>query len=86
MSGVTLLAVLVLLIAVSGGMVRILIGPTAADRMLAIQLLTTCGVAILLLLAQALERSILVHVALVFALLAVLAVMTFILRTWQGRR
>ena len=79
-------AVLVLLLAVSGGLFRVLIGPTEVDRMLAIQLLSTCGVAILLLLAQALGLAVLVDVALVFALLAVLAIMTFVLRTWQPRK
>jgi len=72
-----------ILCAVAAGMVRILKGPTAADRMMAAQLFGTCGVAILLLLAQGIESAILLDIALVYALLAALATMTFVQRTWH---
>jgi hypothetical protein len=46
---------LFLLLNVVAGLVRIARGPTPADRIVAAQLFGTTGVAILLLLAQALE-------------------------------
>ena len=72
----------ILLLAIAAGLVRILTGPTAADRMLAAQLFGTCGVAILLLLAKGLEVPVLADIALVFALLAPLATTTFVRRAW----
>ncbi len=61
-------------------LIRIVIGPRSADRMMAGQLFGTTGVAILLLLSQALQLSPLRDVALVFALLAVLATLAFVRR------
>jgi multicomponent Na+:H+ antiporter subunit F len=60
------------------GLLRVLHGPTATDRMLAAQLFGTSGVAILLLLAEVASSPPLRNVALVFALLAVLAVTAFV--------
>lgn len=71
-----------LLLTVIGGSVRILRGPTTADRMLAAMLFGTTGVAILLLLAQASRSTALRDVALVFALLAAVAVVAFVQRAW----
>ena len=51
---------LLILISVVVGLIRILKGPTAADRMLAAQLFGTGGVAILLILAQAMQMPSLV--------------------------
>lgn len=76
----TLVAFLVLNIA--AGLVRVLKGPTAADRMLAAQLFGTTGVAALLLLAEARGLPALRDVALVFALLAALATVAFVKRVW----
>jgi len=73
---------LILLLAIAAGLIRILTGPTAADRMLAAQLFGTCGVAILLLLSKGLDVPTLVDIALVFALLAPLATTTFVRRAW----
>lgn len=64
------------------GLVRVLRGPTLADRMLAAQLFGTTGTAILLLLAEALARPALQDVALVFALLAAVNVVAFVRRAW----
>ena len=64
------------------GLIRILRGPTAADRIQAGQLFGTVTVAILLLLAIILEKPVYFDVALVFALLAVLAVVAFVTRSW----
>lgn len=73
---------LFLLLNVAAGLVRIARGPTPADRILAAQLFGTTGVAILLLLAQALERPALRDVALAFALLAAVTVAAFVQRAW----
>ncbi len=86
MSWMHLLFSLILLPAIAVGMIRILRGPTAADRMMTAQLFGTCGVAILLLLSAGMSNPVLIDIALVFALLAALATMTFIRRTWQGPR
>lgn len=69
-----------LLLNIAVGLIRVLRGPTAADRMLAAQLFGTTGVAALLLLAQAQAMPALRDVALVFAALAVLAVVAFVKR------
>ena len=86
MSWIHTLFALVLLPAIAVGMIRILRGPTVADRMMTAQLFGTCGVAILLLLSTGLSNPVLIDIALVFALLAALATLTFIRRTWQGSR
>ena len=71
-----------LLLTIAASLIRILRGPTAADRMLAAQLLGTTGVAALLLLAEVQTLGALRDVALVFALLAVLATVAFVKRVW----
>jgi len=63
----------VLLITVGVGLLRVLRGPSLQDRMLAVQLLGSGGVAVLLLLAPLLATPALVDVALVLALLAAVA-------------
>ncbi|AHE97588.1 monovalent cation/H+ antiporter complex subunit F [Thioalkalivibrio paradoxus] len=77
------LAVLLLLNIVVG-MVRILRGPTAADRMLAAEMFATSAVVIVLLMAVSSGNLALVDVALVFALLAALASVTFVSRAWSA--
>lgn len=84
MSRVHIAFSLVLLLAIAAGLFRILHGPTAADRMMAAQLFGTCGVAILLLLATGLNTPVLLDIALVFALLAPLATITFVRRAWHA--
>ena len=69
---------LFLLLNLAGGLVRILRGPTRADRMLAAQLFGTTGVAILLVLSGVSELSGLRDVALVFALLAPVNAIVFV--------
>lgn len=59
------------------GLVRILRGPAAADRMMAAQLLGTGGIAALLLFAAATEVPALLDVALILALLAAFASAAF---------
>jgi multicomponent Na+:H+ antiporter subunit F len=84
MSWMHTLFALILLPAIVVGMIRILRGPTAADQMMTAQLFGTCGVAILLLLSTGMANPVLIDIALVFALLAALATLTFIRRTWQS--
>ena len=72
-----------ILISVLGGLVRIFKGPTRADRMLAAQLFGTGGVALLLILAQAMQVASLLDVALVYALLAATANVVFVRRQWR---
>ncbi|MBP1152069.1 MULTISPECIES: monovalent cation/H+ antiporter complex subunit F [Methylocaldum] len=69
-----------LLLNIAAGLLRIVRGPTSADRMLAAQLFGTTGVAVLLLLAEAQNLPALRDVALTFVLLAVLATVAFVRR------
>lgn len=80
----TLVAV-VLAATLAGGLVRALLGPSPGDRMIGIQLFGTAGVAILLVLAEALSAPALRDVALVFALLASIVVVAFVQRGWVRR-
>ena len=74
-----LLAVAVFVLAmVALGLVRILRGPAAADRMMAAQLLGAGGIAVLLLLGVAAEADAAIDVALVLALLAAFASVAFV--------
>ena len=71
---------LFILLTVLVGLIRVFRGPTPADRMLAAQLLGTGGTAVLLLLSEALEFPPLRDVALVFAVLAPIAIVAFVRR------
>ena len=82
MTGAYLALSLFLLLNLSVGLVRVWRGPTPADRMLAAQLFGTTGVAMLLVLAEAMSTPALRDVALVLALLAAVAVVVFVRRTW----
>jgi multicomponent Na+:H+ antiporter subunit F len=70
MEPVLLGVALALLVTAAAGGIRVSRGPTDADRMLAALLFGTAGVAILLLLSQALALPAAIDVALVFAVLA----------------
>jgi multicomponent Na+:H+ antiporter subunit F len=59
------------------GLIRLMRGPGNADRMLAVQLFGTTGVAILLILGTILEEPVVYNVSLIFVLLATLAILTF---------
>ncbi len=82
LDGVAVLLLLLLL----AGLLRIWLGPTPADRMLASQLFGTTGVALLLVLAESQAEPALRDVALVLALLAVLATVAFVTRVVQIAR
>ncbi|MTW18398.1 multiple resistance and pH regulation protein F [Rhodoplanes serenus] len=59
------------------GLVRVLRGPGDADRMMAAQLIGTCGIAALLLIGVIGGTSAAIDVALVLALLATFAAAAF---------
>jgi multicomponent Na+:H+ antiporter subunit F len=68
---------LLLLATMSIGLIRVVIGPTPSDRMMAAQLLSTSGIGVLLMLAPVIAVPALIDVALVFALLAAVAIIAF---------
>jgi multicomponent Na+:H+ antiporter subunit F len=67
-----------LLATLLAGLLRVLLGPTDADRMMAAQLLGTTGVAILLVMSLAMGMPRIVDLALVFALLAAVSAICFV--------
>jgi multicomponent Na+:H+ antiporter subunit F len=71
--------------ATATGLLRVLRGPTEADRMMAAQLLGTGGIATLLLLAAGSGRWAVLDVALALAVLAAFASVAFALAA-GGRR
>jgi multicomponent Na+:H+ antiporter subunit F len=82
-----LIPALVLLLNIAAGMLRVVRGPTAADRMQAGLLFGTVGVAMLLILAEAMALPALRDVALAFALLASIVTVAFLRRDGlPGRR
>ena len=68
---------LALILSLFLGLLRVVRGPGAGDRMLAMQLIGTTGVGLLLLLSQLLEQTALIDVALILALLAAVAAAAF---------
>ena len=60
------------------GLIRVLRGPSDADRIMAAQLLGTGGIAALLLLAEATGAAAAVNVALTLALLAAFVSVAFV--------
>lgn len=80
-----LLCAVFLIGTVGAGLIRVFRGPETADRMLAVQLLGTTGVAILMLLAKGWPAPVLLDVALVFALLAPVAIVALVRRLWIPR-
>jgi multicomponent Na+:H+ antiporter subunit F len=69
----------VILAAVAAGLWRVLRGPAPADKLMAAQLLSTGGVAVLLILGAATRQEGLAGVALVLALLGAFASVAFVL-------
>ncbi len=80
MIGVYTFFMVVLAVSLFLGLVRVMRGPTAADRMLAAQLLGTTGIGLLALFAAVFSQPALIDVALVFALLAAITTVTFVRR------
>lgn len=80
MSFVYLSLAAVIMLSFSGGAVRLLRGPSRADRMMGAQLFGTTGAAIIIVLATAMEAWVLLDAALVFAALAAVTVIAFVQR------
>jgi multicomponent Na+:H+ antiporter subunit F len=78
MTAPLLIAQGLLLLALLVGLLRVLRGPSEADRMLAAQLLGTTAVALLMLLSLTMGMPRLLDVALVVAILAAVAVVSFV--------
>jgi multicomponent Na+:H+ antiporter subunit F len=70
-------AAILVLITVAAGLIRIVLGPTRTDRLMAAQLLGTGGIAVLLLLAAATRTDAIADVVLILALLAAFAAAAF---------
>lgn len=70
-----------IMLSFSGGAVRLLRGPSRADRMMGAQLFGTTGAAIVMVLAVAMDAWELIDVALVFAALAAVTVIAFVQRS-----
>lgn len=70
-------AALFLMINIVAGMIRVLRGPTTADRLLAVQLFGTTGTAILILFSLQTGDKAFQDLALIFALLAGILGVTF---------
>ena len=81
MTTLYLVAALILLLSILAGLLRVVRGPTAADRMLAAQLFGTTGVAVLLLFGRAFGVPAYWDVALVFAVLAAITGIAFARRS-----
>lgn len=78
-------AILVILLAsILAGLVRVLRGPEPAERMLAAQLFGTAVTAIVMILSQMMDMPALLDVAMVFALLAAVTLIAFVVLA--GRR
>ena len=77
MSELLLLSAIGLMLSLFLGLLRVLLGPGAGDRMLATQLIGTAGVGILLPLSLLLDQPALIDVALLLALLAAVAAAAF---------
>jgi multicomponent Na+:H+ antiporter subunit F len=73
MSSFMIGAAIFIIVSVAVGLVRILRGPAALDRMMAVQLLGSGGIAALLLISVAMDAPALLDVAVSIALLAAFA-------------
>ena len=78
MTGYLALILCGLLISLLAGMIRVLRGPTEADRMMAAQLFGTSAVAMMLVLSHLMAMPALLDVALVLAILAAVALVAFV--------
>ena len=84
MTGFLVGLLVVLLLSVLGGLWRVLRGPAPAERMLAAQLFGTAAVAMLLVLARLMNMPALLDVAMVFALLAAVTLVAFVVLADRG--
>ncbi|PZX39531.1 multisubunit sodium/proton antiporter MrpF subunit [Roseinatronobacter thiooxidans] len=80
------LTLIALLLSILAGLIRVFRGPAPAERMLAAQLFGTAAVAILLVLSQLMQMPALLDVAMVFALLAAVTLVGFVVLASRGVR
>ena len=78
MNDMLLIAAGIILLTVAAGLARVLYGPREVDRMMAVQLLGTGGIAALLLAASATDVAGVENVALGLALLSSFASVAFV--------
>jgi multicomponent Na+:H+ antiporter subunit F len=69
------LAFMLIFLAIVCGIIRLVIGPDAVDRVVAVDLLTIIAIAVIALLAHIADRYIYLDVALVYGLLSFLGVL-----------
>ena len=84
MNDFLIIAAGLVLITVAAGLARVLRGPSGVDRMMAVQLLGTGGIAALLLAASATEVAGVENVALGLALLSSFASIAFVTASAGG--
>jgi multicomponent Na+:H+ antiporter subunit F len=84
MSDLLLAAAAIVLVIVALGLMRVLWGPADVDRMMAVQLLGTGGMAVLLLVGAAEGLAATVDVALTMGLLAAFASIAFVKKGAAG--
>ena len=75
-----------LLLSILAALIRVFRGPAPAERMLAAQLFGTASVAMLLVLSQVMQMPALLDVALVFAVLAAVTLVAFVVLAERGER
>lgn len=75
-----------IMLSFAGGAIRLLRGPSRADRMMGAQLFGTTGAAIAMVLAAAMDAWVLLDVGLVFAALAAVTVIAFVQRAHVGHQ
>ena len=68
------------------GLIRVWRGPTAADSLLAVQLMGTTGAALLLVISAMQDNPSLIDAALVLALLAAVTLLVFSCRIWRPEK
>ena len=73
----------IIILAILLAMVRLFIGPTTPDRVVALDTLTTISTALLVLLGWYFERYIYIDVALIYAVLGFVGVLT-VARYFEG--
>lgn len=73
-----------LLMNIAVGLLRVLLGPTRTDRLLAVQLFGTTGAATLLMLSHATSDTAWLDVALVMVLLAAVSAVAFVAHRASG--
>jgi len=73
-----IIVTVILLLCLIVGLIRVLVGPDNANRMLAAQLFGTIGTTVVLVLSVLQNNEVITNVALVFTLLASITVIAFL--------